>query len=104
MEKIEKIWYVKENELSKPLWKFHVSIKVLQEEEKLVFSLVIVNEERERLIYNFDSLEEAVFFIEEVVSKAKDYNEIKDKYNEIYSEENIKERVKIKEKIKRANF
>lgn len=85
MKAIEKNrWFIKENELSISLMRFHVSIKITKNEKKVFYPLVVTDSDQKTARFNFSSLEEAVFFTEDVVTKKRDIHEVIDGYKEIY--------------------
>ncbi len=73
-------WSVNKNNLSISLWKYHVSLKF----NNINVKLTIINSEREELELFFNNLEEAIVFTEEIIDKSKNYDEIMNKYNELY--------------------
>lgn len=100
MGRIEKNhWFVKENELSISLMKFHVGIRqITKEEENITYwQIVITNSDMDKLYMNFATLEDCIYFTENYISKAWDFNEIMEKKKEYRKEK--QEIKKTKEKV-----
>ena len=66
MENLEKDWRVKGNELSLSMWHYHAGIKpVIKQGEyknKIVIRATITNEQRKKMVFTFNTYEEAVNF------------------------------------------
>ncbi|MBQ3307300.1 MAG: hypothetical protein IJG68_03800 [Bacilli bacterium] len=92
MKKIKKDhWYIKENELSISLLKFHVTIDVLKNDDYIFYHVTVVDENRKELKYNFYTLEDVFYFVENVVDKCWSREEIIDSYNNLLLEGKWKE-------------
>ena len=83
-------WYVKENELSISLMNFHARIHVHKKDDIVVFQVMITSQNMDNLILTFSSLEEAVTFIQSVVSPCFTMEELLDKCKEIYQDKKLK--------------
>ncbi len=81
MKPVEFHWYIKENKLAISLMRFHVSIDPKIDEETLQYKMKIVDSSMDNISLNFNSLEEAMTFTEEIVSKKTDIEEISEEYN-----------------------
>ena len=85
MEVLDKIrWYSKDNELSASLMRFHASIHIHKNQNKLVFQTVITDENMDKLIMSFSTLEEAFTFVDSIVNKSWTMAEILEKCRENY--------------------
>lgn len=76
-------WYVRDNELSISLMRFHVSIDTVLENNDIIFKLTVNNSNIEKLYLDFKSLESAINFTENIISVSNDYDEILEKYNKL---------------------
>lgn len=92
MKKIKKDhWYIKDNELSISLLKFHVSIDTLKNDDYIFYHVTVIDENRKELKYNFYTLEDVFYFVENVVDKCWSREEIIDSYNNLLLEGKWKE-------------
>ncbi len=84
MKKVElNHWFIDDNKLNISLMRFYVEIKPLVKNHKNVFSLKIINSERNELLCFFKTLEEAVSFTEESINLCQDFNEVMDAYHNL---------------------
>lgn len=103
MEKINlDHWFVKGNSLSVSTMNHHTTITVCKNKKEIFFRVRILNSEREELIFNFYSLEDAIAFTEKTVSQCRNNDEIVEKYCEQYQKGKLKKKdLKVKDnKIK----
>ena len=77
-------WFVDDKGISISLMRFFVNIIICTSKDKIFFKVEIVDDGIEKLYFNFTSLEDAVLFIEEIVSKCLSCEEVEDRYNKIY--------------------
>ena len=81
-------WYIKDNELSISLMRHHVSIGILRNDKNIFYQLGVIDSNRESLLFNFYTLEDAVRFTEDVISKCMNNKEILKQYKELlYNEQ-----------------
>lgn len=80
-------WYIKDNELSISLMRHHVSIRILRNDKNIFYQLVVIDSNRESLLFNFYTLEDAVRFTEDNISKCMDNKEILKQYKELFYNE-----------------
>ncbi len=73
-------WSVRENNLLISLMRFCVNIEINNKNIKLT----VINGDRQELLFNFNNLEEAIVFTENIINNSKTLEEISDKYNELY--------------------
>ena len=83
MERLELDSYIKGNKISIPLMRFHVSINLLSNYNKLQILLDIKDSANETINLKFNTLEEAINFIQNIIKKSKDKEEIINKYQEM---------------------
>ena len=84
MKKVElNHWFIDDNKLNISLMRFYVEIKPLVKNHKNVFSLKIINSERNELLCFFKTLEEAISFTEESINLCQDFNEVMDAYHNL---------------------
>ena len=87
MNKIElNHWFLKENEISISLMRFHARINILKNNQFIYFQTIINGEDNE-LTFNFYSIEDAMSVVEQVVAKSKNTNEIIEKYILMFEKE-----------------
>lgn len=75
-------WYVKDNTLSISLMRFCVDIDV-----KDGIKLRVIDEDRNELIFDFNTLGEAIFYTENVINDCKTKEEINYEYNKMFKKE-----------------
>ncbi len=80
-------WYIKDNELSISLMRHHVSIRILRNDKNIFYQLAVIDSNRESLLLNFYTLEDAVRFTEDNISKCMDNKEILKQYKELFYNE-----------------
>ena len=80
-------WFVKENELSISLMHFYVSISSCFNNNEIYYLVKVINNDSEikEIQYGFNSLEEAIFFVENDVSICWTFDEVNTKYKEFNS-------------------
>ncbi len=84
MGKIElNYWFVNENALSISLMHFFVRI-VPKIDSNIAYGLEVIDEKRENRILYFKTLEDAMNFTEEIVSKCWKLAEVINNYNDNY--------------------
>lgn len=97
MNKIElNHWYLKENELRIALMRFHVKIKVLKNSQDIYFQLTL-NKGEEELVFNFNSLEDAVSFTEQIIDKCYSNQEVIERYTELFGNNELGKKSKKEE-------
>lgn len=84
MKRIEKDhWYITDNKLSISLMSQYVDIEVMKNDKFVFYKLRVIGGDREELVFNFYSLEDAVHFTEDVVSKCYTNEEVSKRYREL---------------------
>lgn len=89
-------WFVGDNELSISFLRYHVSIRILKNDKTIFYQLEVMNSNREVLLFNFYSLEDAIIFTEQIIQKSKTLKEIVKSYQEQFKEEKFKSFQKVK--------
>ena len=79
-------WYIKGNELATSLTRFGARIKILEKDQTIYFQLSIIGEENKETLFIFYTLEDAIFFTEQVVTKCSNINEIYEKYTLMFDD------------------
>ena len=87
-------WYMKDNELNISLMRFYASIKILNNSKFIYYQLFIKGEKT--LTFNFYTLEDAMSFVENVVNRCNDTDEIVDKYISMLSKDGFKSPYQLK--------
>ena len=86
MRKIDlNYWFIGDNSLSISLFNFWVDINIKSSKNKVYTQLEIVDGNMERVVFDFTTLEEAVNFTENVISKYKSIQKIAIIYKDKYS-------------------
>ena len=87
MKKINKnSWFLMENELSIALVFYYVKINVEFNDKELFYRLTIYKDNKELVVFNFYSLEDAITFTEEVIDKNYVIDDIVMKYRDMFWE------------------
>ena len=89
-------WFVGDNKLSISFLRYHVDIKILRNNEFVFYQLEVMNSNREVLLFNFYSLEDAMVFTEQTIQKCRTLKEIIKSYQEQCKEEKFKSFQKVK--------
>ncbi len=89
-------WFVGDNKLSISFLRYHVSIRILKNDKTIFYQLEVMNSNREVLLFNFYSLEDAIIFTEQTIQKSKTLKEIVRLYQEQFKEEKFKSFQKVK--------
>ena len=71
-------WYIDGDELSINLIGFFVKIKILKNNKFVYYQLYIKGDKT--LTFNFDTIEDAITFTEQIVNKCHDTDEVVEKY------------------------
>lgn len=81
-------WYINNSSLSISLLHYYVCIDIICNDNNVVYNLTVINEEREKTNYKFESLESAITFTEEVVNYCDSFDEMTKSYlNSNYSKQ-----------------
>ena len=78
-------WFINGNEISISLMRFYIKIKILHNNQVLYYQLYIKGENKDELLFNFYTIEDAICFTEQVVNKCDDTIEIMEKYKLMYN-------------------
>ena len=85
-------YYLTNNEIDISLSRYFVNVKLFIDDEETHFLLTIINNDQEELIFRFDTLEDTISFIEDIVYRSKDFFEIIEGY-EFYKMTSEKKRL-----------
>ena len=97
MERIElDHWFVDDNKLLISLMRYYVDIRIYQNDTTVFYQLRVLNQNKESLIFNFDSLEDAIVFTEQIIQKSRTLKEIIKSYQEQWKQEKFKSLKKVK--------
>ena len=87
-------WFVRGNQLSISLLHFFVNINVYFDGNNVLFKLRVHNGKEGELLFDFDSLEKAISFTENVISNSNSYDNIQGIYNKYYQESKRLKKIK----------
>ena len=76
--------YVKGNSISYSLMSFHVRIYIKNDNKILYFQIVVTNSEMEERLFDFKTLEEAIYFIENDIRHLRTFAEVEEAYSKKY--------------------
>lgn len=76
--------YVKGNSISYSLMSFHVRINIKNDNKILYFQIVVTNSEMEERLFDFKTLEEAIYFIENDIRHLRTFAEVEEAYSKKY--------------------
>jgi len=83
-------WYLKENEISISLLRFHVKINILKNKEFIYFQTIIKDTNEQELTFNFYSIEDAISFVEKTVANCKNNTEVMERYETMFENNEFK--------------
>lgn len=69
-------WFIDGNIMSISLLRYHVEISILKNNSFIYYGLDIINNDREKLVFNLYTLEDAIYFVENIVAISTNYDEI----------------------------
>lgn len=75
-------WFVNSDKLSISLMRYYVNIKICKNDEFIFYRLEVYFDSKKELVFNFYSLEDAVTFVENTISKCNTIKEILESYKE----------------------
>ena len=79
MKKLElNHWFIKDNKLDISLMRFYVEINIKDNK----FKMKVYDSNQETILLNFNTLEEAITYTENIINNCRNIEEILDKYNE----------------------
>ena len=89
-------WYIKNNQLCISLMKYYTNINMVLSNSKVFFVLNIVNLEMKELYLCFNTLEEAITFVEDVINKDYEitFSDMEEVYRQQYSDEKVLKKTK----------
>lgn len=78
-------WFIEKNEMSISLVKFYVKITILHDNQNVYYQLYIKGDYDKELLFNFYTIEDAIRFTEQVVSKCDNTLEVINNYNLMFN-------------------
>ena len=79
-------WFINDNELCISLMNYTVGIYITINDNELCYVLKIVDIKGDELVLNFDTIEDAISFTEDVIYYSSDIDSIEIKCNGIYED------------------
>ena len=92
-------WFLEENKLNISLLKLFVSIESGLSDGMMSWYLKVTDTSREELVFKFNTLEDAVSFVEDEIARCYSVFEVINKYKEVTRKNNKREIVAQKNKI-----
>ena len=80
-------WYIEGNELRISLLRYYVNIMINEGEKGIEYIVKVIDKHNDILVIVLHSLESAISFVEDVINKSSDFNEIFDKCKEYFDNE-----------------
>ncbi len=89
--KLQNRWFIDNNKISMSLVNFYVDIKILVEDGELCYKLRVFDDNKVALTFIFETLENTMTFVEDVVNKnySTTLLDIKKTYDEQYGKSKI---------------
>jgi len=73
-------WCIDANKAVIALLRFHVELNILKKDNCILFKLTVTDSDMENITFNFYSLEDAISFTQETISKCSTKDEIRKEY------------------------
>ena len=89
-------YFVGENEIVISLDKYFVSIKIIANNNSIRYEARIMNDDTHVIVFKFNSLDEAIVFIEDIVSESNDFSEMIEYYDMIKAMNEQDELIKVR--------
>ena len=83
-------WFTNDNELSISLMNLYASITICNMDKSIYFNLRVVDSNKQEMFILYKSLEEAITFVEEVVSKCYSIDDVVKSYKEYIEQKKLK--------------
>ena len=83
-------WYINDNVLSISLLYYYVKITIYKNDDFIFYKLEVINNIKTELTFNFYSLEDAIIFTEETITKYLTTKEIIESYQEQFKQNKFK--------------
>jgi hypothetical protein len=87
-------WYIKDHDMVISLIRFCIKITICFNENYLFYRLTVYENGKEELVFNFYSLNEAVYFTEDYINKCNSKEEILHEYEELYKQKKLSKPIK----------
>ena len=83
-------WFINNNSISISLMRYFVEINIDYNDVNLFYRLIIHDSNKNELVFNFYSLEDAIWFTENVINKCKSFKEIINEYESEFNNNRFK--------------
>ena len=91
MKKIKRNhWYINDNHMSISLLRFYVDIEITTNDIFIILQMTVIDEGQKKLVLDFYTLEDAIYFTEDIITCGSTLEEITSMYQELFSNKNIK--------------
>ena len=98
MEIIKKTnWFVDENELKISTMNYYVSVNIKKNNKRLYFPVKVINSNHDELLMNLYSLEDVISFVENGISKSKNFDEIIEYYESYFKRDKMLKELEVKD-------
>ena len=83
-------WFINNNSISISLMRYFVEISIDYNDVNLFYRLIIHDSNKNELVFNFYSLEDAIWFTENVINKCESFKEIINEYENEFNKNRFK--------------
>ena len=83
-------WFINNNSISISLMRYFVEISIDYNDVNLFYRLIIRDSNKNELVFNFYSLEDAIWFTENVINKCESFKEIINEYESEFNNNRFK--------------
>ena len=83
-------WFINNNSISISLMRYFVEINIDYNDVNLFYRLIIRDSNKNELVFNFYSLEDAIWFTENVINKCESFKEIINEYENEFNNNRFK--------------
>ena len=83
-------WFVNDNSITISLMRYCVKICIDYNDINIYYRLTVYDSDMNELVFNFYSLEDAVWFTESVINKCNSYHEIIEQYEKNFNDKKFK--------------
>jgi len=97
-------WFVTDNELLISLMRYFVKINICQNNKFIFYRLEVFEEGKVALVFNFDSLSDAIHFTEKIIQNCTEISEIVHQYISRFQKVEFNQTIKNeKDKVRKLN-
>ena len=83
-------WFINNNSISISLMRYFVEISIDYNDVNLFYRLIIRDSNKNELVFNYYSLEDAIWFTENVINKCESFKEIINEYESEFNNNRFK--------------